>query len=123
MAWSEPETWSARDESLSLIHTKTRARCRRVFEHLFRVQSAEVLELIIECWSREHSVRFLPIDVYEYSIDHAQESSPHAAAAFELVDTLTSSAQNVVHMVCESVSCRLPSLSDKGRRQVVNPNL
>lgn len=67
MAWSEPETWSARDESLSLIHTKTRARCRRVFEHLFRVQSAEVLELIIECWSREHSVRFLPIDVYEYS--------------------------------------------------------
>jgi hypothetical protein len=42
---------------------------------------------------------------------------------FELVDTLTSSAQNLVHMICESIACRLPGLSDKSRRQVINPDL
>lgn len=44
-------------------------------------------------------------------------------AAFELVDTLTSSAQSVVHMVCESISCRVPGLTERGRKQVVNPDL
>lgn len=67
MAWSEPEVWSARDESLALIYTRTRARCRRVFEHLFRVQSAEVLELIIECWSREHAVRLITSNRYPHN--------------------------------------------------------
>jgi hypothetical protein len=43
--------------------------------------------------------------------------------AFELVDTLAASAHNVVHMICESISCRASGLSDRNRKQVINPNL
>ncbi|KAI0031253.1 Dopey, N-terminal-domain-containing protein [Vararia minispora EC-137] len=102
LTWSESNSWTPRYEALSMINSKTRGRCRRAFEHLFRLHSAEVLESIIDCWNRDKS------------------SAPQA---FELVDALTSSAQNLVHMVCESVAQRLPGLSEKARRQVVNPNL
>ena len=43
-------------EMLSLVCTKTRTRCRRVLEHFFRLQPAEVLESIIDCWNTERSV-------------------------------------------------------------------
>src|ERR1700683_4624277 len=53
LAWSKPSLWSSKDDSLSMIYSRTRVRCRRVLEHLFRMQSAEVLESIIECWGRD----------------------------------------------------------------------
>jgi len=53
LAWSEPQTWSSKDESLCLIYNRARTRCRRVLEHLFLAQSAEVFESIVECWNRE----------------------------------------------------------------------
>ena len=56
MAWSKPQVWSPKDESLSLVYNRTRMRCRRVLEHLFQVQSAEVFESIIECWSKDVTV-------------------------------------------------------------------
>ncbi|KAF8273824.1 Dopey, N-terminal-domain-containing protein [Lactarius quietus] len=93
-------------EMLSLVCTKTRTRCRRVFEHLFRLQPAEVLESIIECWNTEKSATSLSV-----------------TPAFELVDALATSAHNVVHMICESISCRVSGLSERNRKQVVNPNL
>ncbi|KAI0050603.1 hypothetical protein FA95DRAFT_1536117 [Auriscalpium vulgare] len=102
-AWPKSKPWMPQDESLSQICSRSRTRCRRVFEHFFRIQSAEVLESIIECWYRDNAVS--------------------NSAAFELVDTLTSSAQTVVHMVCESVSYRVSGLSERTRRQVVNPNV
>ncbi|ETW86774.1 hypothetical protein HETIRDRAFT_30556 [Heterobasidion irregulare TC 32-1] len=100
MTWPESKSWTPKDDSLSMICSKSRLRCRRVFEHFFRVQAPEVLESIIDCWNRDPSV-----------------------SAFELVDALTSSAQSVVHMVCESISCRVPGLTERGRKQVVNPDL
>ncbi|KAH9043683.1 Dopey, N-terminal-domain-containing protein [Lactarius pseudohatsudake] len=93
-------------EMLSLVCTKTRTRCRRVFEHLFRLQPAEVLESIIDCWNSERSATSLSV-----------------TPAFELVDALAASAHNVVHMICESISCRISGLSDRNRKQVINPNL
>jgi hypothetical protein len=51
--WTNPQTWTSKDESLSVIYNRTRMRCRRVLEHLFRVQSAEVFESIVECWSKD----------------------------------------------------------------------
>lgn len=93
-------------EMLSLICTKTRTRCGRVFEHLFRLQPAEVLESIIDCWNTEKSAASLSV-----------------TPAFELVDALAASAHNVVHMICESISCRINGLSDRNRKQVLNPNL
>ena len=56
LAWSKPSSWSSKDDSLSMIYTRTRMRSRRVLEHLFRVQSAEVLEGIIHCWGHEDGV-------------------------------------------------------------------
>ncbi|KAJ3774387.1 Dopey, N-terminal-domain-containing protein [Lentinula raphanica] len=105
LEWTEPEETTSRHESLALIYNRTRTRCRRVLEHIFRVQSAEVFESIVDCWNR---------DLFEYQV------SPDAP--FELVDVLVSSAQNVVHMICESISLRLSSTSEK-RRQSMNPDL
>ncbi|KAA1471434.1 hypothetical protein DENSPDRAFT_893964 [Dentipellis sp. KUC8613] len=101
MTWSESQAWTPSHESLSMIFSKARVRCRRVFEHFFRVQSSEVLESIIDCWNKENT----PL------------------TAFELVDALTSSAQNVVHMVCESISSRMLGFPDKSRRHAINPNV
>jgi len=64
LAWTNPQTWSSKDESLSVIYNRTRIRCRRVLEHLFRFQSAEVFESIVDCWSKDLMVRtFVPIFV------------------------------------------------------------
>ncbi|TFY81819.1 hypothetical protein EWM64_g2190 [Hericium alpestre] len=103
MTWSESEAWTPSHESISLIFTKARLRCRRVFEHLFRVKSPEVMESIVDCWNKEGT----------------------PSAAFELVDALTSSAQNVVLMTCESISIRVAglSLADKSRKHAINPDV
>ncbi|TCD67610.1 hypothetical protein EIP91_012242 [Steccherinum ochraceum] len=98
-----PHVVSSQDESLSLIFSRSRTRCRRVLEHLFRAHASEVLECVIECWSMD---------------------SPEESAAFDLVDVLTSSAQNVVHMVCESIIIRTPFIQEKAvRKPVTNSNL
>ncbi|KAG6851405.1 hypothetical protein H0H93_005803 [Arthromyces matolae] len=72
LIWNRPPAWSHKDDSLSLFYSRTRIRCRRVLEHLFRVQAMEVFESVVDCWSR----------------------GPASDAAFELVDVLVASAQN-----------------------------
>lgn len=96
MVWKPPSVWSPREESLSLIYNRTRARCRRALEHLFRVQPMEVFESIIDWWNKDTLM---------------QESSPDAA--FELVDTLLSTAQNATHMICESISNRISTAANR----------
>ncbi|KAH9996513.1 Dopey, N-terminal-domain-containing protein [Russula vinacea] len=105
-AQSKLRTSTPKHEMLSLICVKARTRCRKVLEHFFRLQSAEVLESIVECWSTEKQA----------------QSSP-TIPAFELVDALAASAHNVVHMICESISCRVNGLPDRNRKEVINPNL
>ncbi|KAG6813245.1 hypothetical protein H0H92_012882 [Tricholoma furcatifolium] len=105
LSWKNPTTWSPKDESLSLIYTRTRTRSRRVLEHFFRVQAVEVFESVIDCWNR------------------FPDSTIPADAAFELVDDLVSSAQNAVHMICESISCRISGVNEKSKKQTFNPNL
>ncbi|KAI0783393.1 Dopey, N-terminal-domain-containing protein [Abortiporus biennis] len=102
-----PDEWTSHEESLSMIYTRSRTRCRRVLEHLFRTHSSEVLEGIIECWSRRSS-----------KPDNLDDS-----AAFELVDLLTASAQNVVHMICESIAARTMGLAERSKKPLPNPNL
>ncbi|RDB28675.1 Protein dopey [Hypsizygus marmoreus] len=106
LEWTNPSTWSSKDESLSVIYNRTRIRCRRVLEHLFRVQSAEVFESIVDCWSRDLPGSNIPPD-----------------AAFEVVDVLIANAQGVVHMICESISCRILGASEKAKKQAINPHL
>jgi hypothetical protein len=118
LAWSKPSTWSSKDDSLSMIYSRTRVRCRRVLEHLFRVQSAEVFESVVDCWSQENSVRYI-LYFTLYGAEQAQESSGHDSASFELVDVLIASAQNAVHMLCESITCRTSGT----RKRAINPNL
>ncbi|KAJ8084790.1 hypothetical protein PM082_003567 [Marasmius tenuissimus] len=105
LSWSDSNTPSSRDESLSLIYDRTRLRCRRALEHIFRVQSGEVFESIVECWNTDFS---------EFAIS--------TDAPFELIDVLIASAQNAVHMVCESISLRMVGGSEK-KRQMINPDL
>ncbi|TDL20872.1 hypothetical protein BD410DRAFT_840852 [Rickenella mellea] len=40
--------------------------------------------------------------------------------AFEIIDFLTSSAQNVVHMLCESILTRLSSGNERSRKEAIN---
>jgi hypothetical protein len=108
---------------LSLICAKTRTRCRRVLEHFFRLHSAEVLESIVECWNTEKPVG-ANSNCHEPQCPRIMQApSLPIIPAFELVDTLAASAHNVVHMICESISCRVSGLSDRNRKQVINPNL
>ena len=44
------------------------------------------------------------------------------ATLYEIVDFLTPSAQNVVHMTCESVACRVGP-PEKNKKAPLNPNL
>ncbi|KAI0375501.1 hypothetical protein BV20DRAFT_986250 [Pilatotrama ljubarskyi] len=95
--------WGSQEESLSLIYTRARNRSRRVLEHLFRVHSSEVLEAVVDCWHDQVLAR----------PDGAETS-----AAYDLVDVLTASAQNAVHMLCESISCRTPGLSERTKKTI-----
>ncbi|KAH9982294.1 Dopey, N-terminal-domain-containing protein [Lactifluus volemus] len=106
MGQTKLRTSTSKHEMLSLICAKTRTRCGRLFEHFFRLQPSEVLESIVDCWNMERPLASSPI-----------------IPAFELVDVLATNAHNVVHMICESISCRISGLSDKNRKQVINPNL
>jgi hypothetical protein len=56
-------------------------------------------------------------------MNEEQDSKAQDGAAFELVDVLISSAQTAVHMICESISYRLSGVSEKSKKQAVNPNL
>lgn len=46
------EVSSPISETQSLVFSRVRLRCRKVLERLFRAQSAEVLESLVECWNR-----------------------------------------------------------------------
>jgi hypothetical protein len=47
-------------DTILLIQGRTRLRCRKVMERLFRAQSAEVLESLIECWFDDAPVSHRP---------------------------------------------------------------
>ncbi|KIM70102.1 hypothetical protein SCLCIDRAFT_1160646 [Scleroderma citrinum Foug A] len=109
LLWTNPNSTRPEDETLSMIYNRTRARCRRALEHLFRAHPNEVLESLIICWER---------DLTLYSRDSQQAEN----ASFELVDILIASAHSAVHMICESVTVRTNGASG-GSRKYVNGNL
>ena len=43
--------------------------------------------------------------------------------AFQIIDFLTASAQNVVHLICESIFTRINPAVEKSKRIVVNNKL
>ena len=92
-----------------MIYSRTRGRCRRVLEYLFRAYPAEVLEGVVSCWDRDLTL-------------HSRDSKPAESAAFELVDVLIASAHSAVHMICESVVIRSSGGSERSRRYV-NPEV
>ena len=61
LATPQGARWGSQEESLNLIFTRTRTRCRRVLEHLFREYSLEVMESVVDCWSRGTSVSYSPL--------------------------------------------------------------
>ena len=46
----------------------------------------------------------------------ARPDNVETSTAYDLVDVLTASAQNAVHMLCESISCRTPGLSERTKK-------
>lgn len=109
LVWTAPSSGRSEDGSLSVIYNRTRARCGRALEHLSRAHPNEVLESLVICWDR---------DLTLYSRDPKLAED----AAFELVDTLISSAHSAVHMICESIVARTPGLPSGGRKYT-NSNL
>ncbi|CAE6451535.1 unnamed protein product [Rhizoctonia solani] len=97
-AWNPSSPPHAVDESISLTYGRARMRCRKAFERIFRVQSTDVLEILVDCW------------------DKGEGSPDMTLRTFEIVDILAASAQTVIHMLCESISMRSASLGDRGRR-------
>ncbi|KAF8753997.1 Dopey, N-terminal [Rhizoctonia solani] len=51
-AWNPSTPLHAIDESISLTYGRARMRCRKVFERVFRVQSADVLDILVDCWDK-----------------------------------------------------------------------
>ncbi|KAH8110602.1 Dopey, N-terminal-domain-containing protein [Phellopilus nigrolimitatus] len=101
-----PATSHPAYETLAHIFTRTSSRCRKVFDKLYRVHAFEVIESVIEYWNVD------------------QSALKPGKVAFDIVDFLTASAQNVVHMVCESISWRIsPTAGERSRKQVLNPEL
>lgn len=49
------------DDTLTVIYSRSRSRCRRVLEHLFRVHPGEVLESLIECWHNGDEVLLMSV--------------------------------------------------------------
>ncbi|KAF8684488.1 Dopey, N-terminal [Rhizoctonia solani] len=105
-AWNPSTPLHAIDESISLTYGRARMRCRKVFERVFRVQSADVLDILVDCWDKGEGSS----DVGLF---------PHSMA--KNVDLLAASAQTVIHMLCESISMRsTTSLGDRGRRATMS---
>ncbi|KAG8219398.1 Dopey, N-terminal-domain-containing protein [Butyriboletus roseoflavus] len=105
--WTSPSLRRSEDDSLALIYSRTRVRGRRVLEYLFRAYPSEVLEGMVSCWDRDL---------------HARNSNPAEISAFELVDILIASAHSAVHMICESITIRSSSGSERSRRYM-NPDV
>lgn len=104
--WEPAEESGPEDDTILLIYGRARQRCKRAFEKLFRAQSAEVMETLVECWFEDNRLK-----------------GNKSSAAFELVDMLTSSAQTAVHMLCECITMRATPVAEKNRRVAMNPNV
>lgn len=123
-AWNPSSPPHAMDESISLTYGRARLRCRKVLERIFRVQSAEVLEIIVECWDKGEesaAVSLTALSVSYFTCNNQCMLVQMTMRTFEIVDLLAASAQTVVHMLCESISSRLSNnLGDRGRRPSLN---
>jgi hypothetical protein len=60
---------------------------------------------------RKYGPRDVRFDFTDIEGEKLQESSPDAA--FELVDVLVATAQNAVHMMCESITSRVSPVARK----------
>lgn len=109
LIWTSPSSKRSEDDSLAMIYSRARSRCRRVLEYLFRAFPSEVLEAVVSCWDRDLTL-------------HSRDSNLAESAAFELVDILIANAHSAVHMICESIVIRSPGGSERSRRYV-NPDV
>ena len=105
LIWTSPTSKRSEDDSLAMIYNRTRGRCRRVLEYLFRAYPSEVLEGVVSCWDRDLTL-------------HSKDSDLAESAAFELVDILIASAHSAVHMICESIVIRSSGGSERSRRHI-----
>lgn len=73
----------------------------------------EVFESIIDWWTKDTLVSMSLRAAFDQTLTSVklQETSPDAA--FELVDVLLSTAQNATHMLCESITSRISSSSNR----------
>ncbi|KZO91887.1 hypothetical protein CALVIDRAFT_601960 [Calocera viscosa TUFC12733] len=95
--------------SLGNVYSRTKARSRKVLERFWKAQPTEVLESIVEFWHRDT----------EPTLGRDKINT----VTFEMVDSLTSSAQTVVHMVCESALARTLVQAERPKRSAMNPYL
>lgn len=112
--------------ALASIAVRMRVRCMKTLEHLFKVQSSEVLESLIECWlitTTESSVcSCVRSFAKHYPSFHVTKNFDQKATSIEVIDALTASAQIVVQMICSSISSRVVAPT-RIKKTLFNPNL
>ncbi|KZS93323.1 hypothetical protein SISNIDRAFT_441139 [Sistotremastrum niveocremeum HHB9708] len=107
LIWKEtsPESSGMIPLTLTLLTntlTKTRARCKKVFEKIFSALPLATLEYLVDCW--------------HFTFQEGLRD------VFDIVDTLTPTAQDVVQMICDSILVRMSPGIDRMSR-MWNPDM
>ncbi|KDN44268.1 hypothetical protein K437DRAFT_257137 [Tilletiaria anomala UBC 951] len=91
---------------ITAIFIKTKARCRRALERLYRMRSADVVMALISSVQEPGPGKLRDLDTL-----------------FEVLDALVPSEQIAVTYICDALVNRLESPSDKGKRKPSYPHV
>ena len=106
----------ARQRSLEVINPRIKSRCRRSLEKIYRNNSGEVVESLVDCWNLAGGSRKLqwqglnePALLPSLGLDDRGME-----VTFEILSTLAPSAQIVVTFLCDVISTRTSSAASSG---------
>lgn len=106
------------------VAVRVRARCTKTLEHLFKVQSSEVLEALIECWLLSTSSQSVsvPSRLSCCLVESRLQTVDFRTTSINAIDLLSASAQIVVRMLCSSLTSRV-TVANRSKKSTLNPIL
>ncbi|SPO39006.1 related to DOP1 - strong similarity to developmental regulatory gene, dopey (dopA) [Pseudozyma flocculosa] len=103
MTYMQLSQRDAKALALESIVTKVRLRARRALERIYRAQSADVVESLLECWQRSR-------------VGEGERDGPRITAVFDILEVVAASAQIVVTYLCDVLSTRVSGSGEKARK-------
>ncbi|KAN0061878.1 hypothetical protein ACQY0O_005872 [Thecaphora frezii] len=100
----------ARSLALESLVAKVRLRSRRALERIYRAQSADVVESLLECWQRSQALA------------PPSDDSVLVKAVFDMLDIVAASAQIVITYLCDVLSTRTSGSGERSRKLVSSFN-